>query len=181
MVKPATLYLAGGVAVLGIVGLYVWRKGGVTAAASAVGAGAVNAAGGAVSGAVGAVGASVGLPTPDQTTTDAAVARWLIDNAGHFQASQWAGAPAYLKALFMEPGTGTPPPSGSPAAKEFASLIRVGGTADETARLAARYPAPANRSAGSVFDGVGSFSDGASSSIGGFYGVMGVNDPTPLF
>lgn len=179
--KVAPLYIAGGVAVVAALGLYAWRKGGVAAAASSVGAGVVNAAGGAVSGAVGAVGASVGLPTPTQTTTDATVARWLIDNAGHFEASKWAGAPAYLKALLMEPGTGTPPPAGTPAAQEFASLIRSpasAGTVDETARLAARYPAPANRSAGSVFDGVGSFSDGATS---GYFDLLGVRDPAPLF
>lgn len=181
--KAAPLYILGGVAVLGAVGLYVWRKGGVAAAASSVGAGAVNAAGGAVSGAVGAVGASVGLPTPQETTTDASVARWLIDNVGHFEASKWAGAPAYVKALFMEPGTGTPPPAGSPAAQQFAPQVRSSSapdTGDETARLLARYPSQgASRDPSSIFDGVGSFSDGVS---GGYFDVLGVRSSAqPLF
>lgn len=182
MVKLAPLYIAGGVAVAAALGLYVWRKGGVTAAASSLGAGAVNAAGGAVSGAVGAAGAAVGLPTPQQTTTDASVARWIIDNAGHLEASKWAGAPAYVKALLMEPGTGTAPPPGSEAAKAFASLIRSSapaGAYDETARLLARYPdQSADRAAGSVFDGVGSFSAGTNS---GFFDLLGVRDPAALY
>lgn len=181
--KVAPLYIAGGVAVAAAIGLYVWRKGGVAAAASSVGAGVVNAAGGAVSGAVGAAGAAVGLPTPAQTTTDAAVARWLIDNAGHFEASKWAGAPAYIKALMMEPGSGTPPQPGTPAAAEFASLMRASAapnTGDETARLLARYPAQGvNRDPASIFSGVGSFSEGVTDP--GYLDLYGVRSPVTLF
>lgn len=96
---------------------WVWRKGGLTAAASSIGAGVVSAVGGATSGAVGAVGAAVGLPTPDETTTDPRVARWIIDQAGYFTASKWAGVPALLEAVTLPAGSGTPPPAGSAAAR----------------------------------------------------------------
>lgn len=138
------LMIGGGVALLGVIGLYVWKKGGVanaaTAAGQAAGAAVVNVAGGVTSGAVGAVGSAVGLPTPSQTTTDASVARWLIDNAGHFEASKWSGAVAYAQALFMAPGSGTPPPENSPAGQQFKHLTYSRtDTGDETARLMARY------------------------------------------
>lgn len=100
-------------AALGAAGLYVWRMGGIAPAAAAAGAAAVNAAGAAASGAVGAVGAAAGLPTPDETTTDPAVARWLIDGYGYFEASKWSGALALARAAFMDEGSGTPPPAGS--------------------------------------------------------------------
>lgn len=158
---------------VGLVAFYVWKKGGIAGAASAVGAGAVNAAGGAVSGGVGAIGASVGLPTPDQTTTSPAVARWLIDNIGHGFASQWAGAMAYAKALFMEAGSGTPPTAGSDLGRAAAAAIAAErnasapDTGDETARLAARYPAPLGQfSPESIFSGSGSFSQGAGFGFG---------------
>lgn len=163
MAADRTLIIAGaGALAVAALGLYVARKGGISAAASSVGAGTVNAVGGAMSGAVGAVGAAVGLPTPAQTTTDAEVARWLIDHAGHFEASKWAGAPAYLRALVMEPGTGRPPPAGSPAAVEFAALIANAAapdTGDETARLARRYPQPITNEPSTIFSGEGSFQD----------------------
>lgn len=108
---PPTIAIA--LVVAAGVAFYVWKKGGVSQAASAAGAAVVNAAGSAASGAVGAVGAAVGLPTPDETTQDPAVARWLIDRAGYFEASKWSGAPALLSAAFMPAGSGTPPPLGS--------------------------------------------------------------------
>lgn len=111
-------------------GLWIWSKGGISNAAAAVGAGAVNAAGSAVSGGVGAIGSAVGLPTPDDTTTDAEVARWLIDNVGQFEASKWAGAPAYIKAQFMDAGSGKPPSPNSPAGREF--LPRAGTSTSST-------------------------------------------------
>lgn len=111
------------VAVVGILGvgllgaLWVLKKGGVAPAAAAAGAAAVSAVGSAASGAVGAVGEAVaGLPTPSQTVTDPAQARYLIDTAGWLFASKWSGAPALLRAGLMAPGSGTPPPPGSPAA-----------------------------------------------------------------
>lgn len=130
--------------------------------ASSVASGAVNAVGGVVSGAVGAVGSAVGLPTPSQTTTDAAVARWIIDNAGYWEASKWAGAPALFQAMTMTAGTGTPPPPGSAAAQAFSSQIARASapdTGDETERLLRRYPAPYTPGPSALMTGEGSFSD----------------------
>lgn len=72
------------------------------------------------------------------------MARWLIDNAGHMKASKWSGAVAYGRALFMDAGSGTPPPAGSDVARPFAHLLgsRATDAGDETARLLNRYPAP---------------------------------------
>lgn len=115
------LAIGGGALVL--LGLAIYArlsKGGIgTAAASAgsaLGGAVVDAAGGAASGAVGAVGSAVGLPTPAETTTDEAVARWIVDNYGWFEASKWSGAPALARAAFMAEGSGKPPPAGSAAA-----------------------------------------------------------------
>ncbi len=105
---------------IGALGLYVWKKGGVTAAASSAGAAVVNATGAAASGAVGAVGASVGLPTPTETVTDPAVARWIIDHAGYWEASKWCGVPALVQGAAMDAGTGVPPPAASAAGRRFA-------------------------------------------------------------
>ncbi|MBP6899527.1 MAG: hypothetical protein KBC73_05530 [Burkholderiaceae bacterium] len=106
-----------GLAAAAAVGLYVWRKGGVQQAAAGAGAAVVEAAGGAASGAVGAVGAAVGLPTPSDTTTDAAVARWIIDNRGYFEASKWAGVPALVKAMTLDSSEGRAPDPASAAGK----------------------------------------------------------------
>lgn len=121
-------------------GLWIWKKGGIANAAASVGAGVVNAAGSVVSGGVGAIGSAVGLPTPADTTTEAEVARWIIDNFGQFEASKWAGAPAYLQAQFMDAGSGKPPAPNSPAGRQFLGRLAPVSTYDETARLAARYP-----------------------------------------
>lgn len=111
-----TTYIIGGVAVAAaLVGLYVWRSGGIKQAGANIGSGAVNVAGGAAAGAVGAIGAAVGLPTPWETTEDPETARWLIDTMGHFEASKRAGAPAYIRALLMAPGSGLAP--GAPAGR----------------------------------------------------------------
>lgn len=135
---------AAGVA-FAVVGLYIWRKGGISNAAQAIGAGAVQVAGDVTAGTVGAIGQTVGLPTPDQTVRDPAQARWIIDNVGQWEASKWASAYAYTAAQFMPSGSGTPPPSNSPAGKAFAPYAEaakwVDYTDDENARLAARYPA----------------------------------------
>jgi hypothetical protein len=108
-----------------VAAVYVWRKGGVAQAATAVGAGLVNAAGGVASGAVGAVGASVGLPTPDQTTTDPKVARYVIDQAGYLEASKWASATALFSAMTMPANSGTPPPAGTALAARMATFQMV--------------------------------------------------------
>lgn len=142
--NPQTLLI--GAALVGVA-WYVWRKGGIvqaaTAAGTAAGAAVVNTAGAVASGAVGAVGASVGLPTPDETTTDPKVARWIIDREGYFEASKWAGAPALARAMFMDAGTGTPPPANSAAGRRFLGAAAPVASYDETDRLLARYPAPA--------------------------------------
>jgi hypothetical protein len=112
--------IVAGVAVVAVAAfaLYAWRKGGAGAAAAglgqAAGAAVVNLAGGAASGAVGAVSATVGLPTPDETVTEAAQARYIIDRWGYLAASKWAGAPALFGALGMPAGTGKAPPQGWP-------------------------------------------------------------------
>lgn len=134
------------VAVLGVAGvaLYVWQRGGLAAAA-----------GGAVSGAVGAAGGVVGLPTPEQTTDDPRVVRWLIDNVDTLTASKWGTAGAFVKALMMDAGTGTPPTAGTPVSRVFGSsrlptgyrmtgygaLLMPDAAVDaETRRLLDRYP-----------------------------------------
>ena len=106
--------------------LLAMTKGGIRGAAAALGAGAVTAATGAVSGAVGAVGAAVGLPDPGETTTDPAVARWLIDEFGHGEASAWASAWALIRGELMAAGTGTPPPPGSAVARAHPRAIDYG-------------------------------------------------------
>ena len=141
---PNGLLVLTGLAAAGVLTLYVIKKGGIGAAASAAGAAAVGAVGDITAGAVGEVGAAVGLPRPSQTTTDAAVARWIIDHplGGYFEASKWAGAPALLSATFMAAGSGTPPPTGSDLEARFPDLPI--SAYDETASLARRYPAPAD-------------------------------------
>lgn len=125
----AVIALAG-VALVGVAGLWAWKKGGLINAVGSV-------AETAIKGGVDAVSDVVGIPTTQQTTTDAEVARWLIDNVGQFEASKWAGAPAYIRAQFLPAGSGKPPPANSPAGREF--LGRV-ASYDETDRLLARYP-----------------------------------------
>ena len=125
--NPYTVAIIAGGVGLALVALLIWRKGGVAGAAKAVGSAAVDAAGGIVVGTVDTAGAAVGLPSSDETTQDPAVARWIIDNHGYFEASRWASAAALVKGAWMESGTGTPPPAGS--------------------KLAAALPAPASKPA----------------------------------
>jgi hypothetical protein len=136
------------IAAVGIA-LYVWKKGGlanvakgagaaVAKAAKDAGAAVANAAGEAVSGGVGAVSKAVGLPTPDDTTTDPRVARWLIDQVGYWEASKWAGLPALVEGARMAPGSGQAPPPNSAVGKAFPNQASY----DETNRLLNRYPAP---------------------------------------
>lgn len=146
MDKLVSLAVIAGVGAAGLVAVYVWRKGGVANAATAAGAAAVNAAGGAASGAIGAIGAGVGLPTPDETTTDPRVARWIMDWYGHFEASRWSGMPAFIVALGMAPYSGAPPAAGSALAARFPGLPQA--SYDETERLLRRYPAD---EAGNIF------------------------------
>lgn len=149
------------VAVLGLAGfgLYVWKRGGVAAVVGDVVTGTVTAAGEVVTGTVGTAGQVVGLPTPDQTTTDPAVARWLIDNVSLFEASKWASAGALARALFMGSGSGTPPTAGTAVAERFGTQrlptgYRMNGYGQlmlpddaveaETRRLLDRYPVTGN-------------------------------------
>ena len=133
---PNGLLVLAGLAVAGVATFYVLKTGGL-------GKAAVTAVGDITSGAVGAIGAAVGLPTPDETTTDPAVARWIIDHpqGGQFEASKWAGASTYLAAMSMASGSGNPPPTGTGLAARFPVLPQA--SYDESARLARRYPAPA--------------------------------------
>jgi hypothetical protein len=141
---PALPLIVAGVAVLAVGGfaLFAWRKGGIAAAASSVGSAAVTAAGGAVSGAVGAVGASVGLPTPDQTVTDAASVRWLIDTYGYLDASKWAGAPALFSAIGMKSGTGTPLPDTHPAVQALGAQVATSAPTQAAQLAPSAYAAP---------------------------------------
>ena len=96
-----------------------------TAAGQAAGA-VVNAA---VSAPVTAVSAAVGIPTPADTTTDPAVARWIIDypgTGGQLAASEWASVSAYAQAQFMAAGSGVPAPVGSAVALAFPPPIDFG-------------------------------------------------------
>ena len=115
-----------GIAAVGVLGLWAWKQGGV-----------INAAGAIVRGGVDAASDAIGIPTTQQTSTDAEVARWIIDNVGQFAASKWAGAPAYIRAQLLPAGSGKPPPANSPAGL---ALLPIVASYDETDRLLARYP-----------------------------------------
>ena len=147
MIVPRAYLAAGGVLVVGVLAFLLWARsrGGPAGVGQAVGAAVVDAAGGLVSGSVGAAGEAVGLPTPGQTITDPKQARWLIDRAGHFEASRWAGAYALIAALRLPPGSGHPPPIDSAAGQRFAHLAAGGivDTGDELGRLMTRFPPPA--------------------------------------
>ena len=134
--KPGMVGVAvmAGLVGLGLVGLYVWKKGGIANAAAGVGGAVVDAAGGVASGVVGGIGESVGLPTPAQTTTDAEVSRWIIDNYGWLEASKWTGAPALARAMLMDAGTGKPPAPGTELAQRF-PIKAVTTTTGDFARL----------------------------------------------
>jgi hypothetical protein len=155
---PGNVAVLAGLAGVVVVGLYVWHKGGIGKAVAGAGAAAVDAAGDLAVGAVGEIGAAVGLPTPAETTTDPSVARWIIDhpNGGQLEASKWAGAPAYLRAQFLAPGSGTPPPAGPllerfplPTTGDFARADRgTGYTAPSSSSDAAADSAWWNQSYG---------------------------------
>lgn len=149
-------------------GLFVWQRGGVAKAAESIGAGLVNGAGGIVSGGVGAVSEQIGLPTPAQTTTDAEVARWIIDNFGYWEASKWAGAPALFTAMTMAEGSGKPPPANSAAGREFLPRLAPVASYDETERLLNRYPGPMTSGPESIFNGASSWGAQSGLGLGGF-------------
>lgn len=133
---PPLSYALVGLAVVGV-GLYVWKKGGIANAVAGAGSAIVGAADQAVAGGVGAIGSTVGIPTPAQTTTDPAVARWLIDSQGWLAASKWSSAGALFTAMSLPIGSGTAPASGSLLDQQFPHA-----SYDETERLKQRYPAP---------------------------------------
>jgi hypothetical protein len=97
--------ILGGVAVAGNL---VWRV------ASNPGKAGAAAATGAAKAAVGGLGSLVGLPTPDDTETDPAVARYIIDQLGYISASAWCGAGALFSGAMMASGSGVPPAQGRP-------------------------------------------------------------------
>jgi hypothetical protein len=119
----------------GLLAWYVYRKGGLgkaaAAAGAAIGGAAVQAVGGAATGAMDAVSAAIGIPGPSDTITDPKVVRWVIDNYGYGAASQWAGAPALVRAWAMSAGTGVPPAQGT-AAYAAMPKARVVGVIDNT-------------------------------------------------
>jgi hypothetical protein len=116
---------------LGVLAFVIY-KGGLPAALQSIfktaGESAVSAAGGAVTGVVGGIGDQFGLPTPSQTTTDPAVARWIMDDprGGYRLASMWASAVAFAEALAMPSGSGTPPPANSAVAQRFPPYVDMG-------------------------------------------------------
>lgn len=114
--KLSSIALVGAAAAAALVGLYVWRKGGIQAAAAGIASGAVGAAGDVASGAVLGVGDAVGIPRTDMTECERAMA----------EGRTW-------DASFACP------------AKTFLDYVWSGAPApyDETERLARRYPAPA--------------------------------------
>lgn len=138
-----TAAVLAGVVGLGLAGLYVWHRG-IAGAAKDIGGAAVDVAGGVATGVLDGVSGAIGVPGVSDTTTDPAVSRYVIDRAGHYQASIWSGVPAYLRALTMSAGSGTPPPGGTKLAAYLATLPEPEAPiADETERLLNRYPAPA--------------------------------------
>lgn len=118
---------------LGILGFVIYKGGLAKALASLTSTAAqaaVNAAGGAVTGTVTGVSEVVGLPTPEQTTTDPYVARYIIDDprGGYYAASKWASAPALVAAIGMPAGSGHEPPQGSAVAHAFPPYIDLAGS-----------------------------------------------------
>ncbi|MBN8506126.1 MAG: hypothetical protein J0L58_16805 [Burkholderiales bacterium] len=124
-------------AVLAVAGLaagawVLWRASSAASGAAA----AVGDAFGSVSDAVGQVGEGLYsftfAPPPergwlemgqgDEVTSDPAVARWLIDRVGWWDASKWATAGALWTASGMPAGSGRRPPAGSAAGRQFASV-----------------------------------------------------------
>ena len=106
--EGTAMMVAGLVAIVAVI--YVMKN------PASLGKAAVGAAGAVVTGTVDAASTAVGIPTTEQTTTDPAVARWLIDNYGYLDASKWCGVPALFNGALMAAGTGTPPPAGSAVA-----------------------------------------------------------------
>lgn len=81
--------IGGGLLALGI-GLYIWKKGGVGAAASSAAAAAVGVVGSAASGAVLGVGDAVGVPRTNQTECEKAIAEGRVWDASFAcPASDW--------------------------------------------------------------------------------------------
>lgn len=119
-VDPRWLLYGAGLVLVGYAGWKLYRAAGSVAnvagsVATAAGqaAGAVND--GIASG-VGVVGGVVGLPTPEQTISDPAQVRYIIDRDGWFTASKWATAGALWSAMSVPVGAGVMPPVDSPAA-----------------------------------------------------------------
>jgi hypothetical protein len=124
--SPKDLAVIGGIAAV----IWLIYQKGLSGAAGAAGKALVDVAGGAVTGVVTGVSEQIGLPTPTQTTTDPAVARWIIDDprGGYRQASMWASAVALAEAWAMPAGSGIPPPPGSAIAQRFPPYIENGAT-----------------------------------------------------
>lgn len=122
--------LLGGAALL----LFIMVKG-LNGAANAAAQALVNAAGGAITGTVDATGQAIGLPALADITTDANVARWIIDapNGGTYQASIWSSAAALFNGELLPSGSGYNAPAGSKIATLFptsATVIDIGSGSD---------------------------------------------------
>lgn len=120
--KVETVVIGGVLGAGLLIAMWVLKRGGIQNAAEVLTTGAIRAADGAAAGVVGGVGSVVGLPTPSQTVTSPAQARYLIDVGGFFFASRWASAGALAQGALMTAWSGTPPPVGSPA---HAALLQL--------------------------------------------------------
>lgn len=128
--KVETVVIGGVLGAGLLIAMWVLKRGGIQNAAEVLTTGAIRAVDSTAAGVVGGVGAVVGLPTPSQTVTSPAQARYLIDVGGYFFASRWASAGALAQALFLDEGSGTPPPAGSPAQVALITLAPAQGTGD---------------------------------------------------
>lgn len=128
--KVETVVIGGVLGAGLLIAMWVLKRGGVQNAAEVLTSGAIRVADSAAAGVVGGVGSVVGLPTPSQTVTSPAQARYLIDVGGFFFASRWSSAGALAQATLMASGSGTPPAPGSPAQLALIALAPAQGTGD---------------------------------------------------
>lgn len=97
MIASRPVLIAAGLAAV-VLGLYVWRRGGIGNAAAGAGSAAVDAADGFVSGVVTGLGERVGIPRTSETECDRALRAgdtWRASfacPAGTFIAAQWRRA-----------------------------------------------------------------------------------------
>jgi hypothetical protein len=98
------LKLALGAALVGVVGYALYRitkPGAAGNAGAALGTAFIDLSGGVATGVINGVSNSVGLPTTNETITDANECKIYMDANGKWAASTKCGAPAFVKALMM--------------------------------------------------------------------------------